>query len=657
MLKWFWEQRSNTEYVPPQVATFLQGWTPAKADMKSAVEPGSEVFVRELVQNFIDASNAPGVSRTTSSPTLHFRFVTLRGESAKSFFDQTDMVSISSRYQSFTPQQRAALRLPSSSVLGEDGPEIELLVVTESGTCGMSGPWDRSARARDESGREIVHRMRDALLATVRGYADKGLGAYGEGKKAVIGISAPRTLFAYTCFDPSTTDDGASRRFMGGVYWQNHEVDNMTFSGFAMIGDRSSVGTDGRPRPFANELADEVVSLLNLPGLELRSPERGETGTTYVFVEPKITPLEVAESLARNWWPSIVDNQAEFRITDEQGQDVPVVFSENLTPFINAYRATHSKSVEDWNSSSPDDFACDKSPLPSSLPETKIGDLSLALNLYPVTGWSRKDPDTNQSIVALIRDGMVISYQHFPRSGTKLAAPFVRGTFTVRSNQSPEAAEALRLSEPPLHNKWDETNRDLDESIKKTVKSVYKGIQERLYRFREQYVSAAPSREVNLALFQNHLSLGGSSRTGKTSGPSMAQAKNSKWSMLNDVATLEAVGDRRKAKASRVLKLANSSTLQSHSLSVLVEVGWEILEDGVWREANFTLLHLPIEVPDGWSLQSNGPLRNQFLGQISDIETKFAWESEPYRELWTLRPYMKVTEVEMPNASGEGGRE
>ena len=45
-------------------------------------------------------------------------------------------------------------------------------------------------------------------------------------------------------------------------------------------------------------------------------------------------------------------------------------------------------------------------------------------------GWSYEAPETNASLVALVRNDMVIAYQHFPLK-QRSKVPFVRGVFLV----------------------------------------------------------------------------------------------------------------------------------------------------------------------------------------------------------------------------------
>lgn len=633
-MEWYWEPRSNSEWTPPQIATLLQGWNDPKGEMKSPVPQEAEVFVRELVQNFIDAARDERQTNPASGkPTLTFQFIELRGQEAQELSQKLNLESLSERYASFDQAFLKDMRLAKSGTVMGERNTIRLLVVSESNTCGMYGQWERSDLVFDSRGNRIVSRMRDALLASVRGNAGKGLGAFGEGKKAVIGISAPRALLAYTCFDPATSTDDVSRRFMGGVYWQNHIFGERKYSGFAMIGGAIPQG-DVRPEPLTDVSADQAVVELAIPGLDVRDPHSGR-GTTYVFIDHVTNPQEVAESIARNWWPIIADDGAIFTVIDEEGENVPINFSESLQPFIAAYQATESRRIDTWDTGEKDIVATQVEVLRAQSGRFELGELKLAINLTPGSGWSRREPDSNMSMVALIRDGMVVAYQHVPRRN-KLAAPFVRGTFTVDSGKYPTSEDYLRSVEPPLHNKWQEDNRELDLDARKTAKDVYSQITERVRAFRTEYVANTPTAEQDLKIFRENLGVTGGKRVVT---PSLNVGKaNTPWAMLAEKAEVkDNLDGRRFAVASRTLQLAKA-VLESQE--VVVELGWEILEEDHWADASGLLLDLPIEPPLDWHALPGQP--NVFSGTVSAAPVLFTWQSRPYEDLWTLRPFMKV---------------
>lgn len=637
-MEWKWAARANGEFLPPQVATLLQGWNDPKADLKSQIPQESEVFVREVIQNFVDAARQEQVNNPGSStPSLTFRFIEVTGAEAKTLAKKLDLKSISDRYSSFDEKTLKDQRLSKSdTVLGRHD-KIKLLVLTETNTCGMYGQWKRSDQVKDSRGNEIVSRMRDALVTTVRESAGKGLGAFGEGKKAVIGISAARTLLAYTCFDPKTSTDDVSRRFAGGVYWQNHVYNNSKFTGFAMIGGVQPED-DVHPEPLSDSQADDAVRELGIPGLDVREPS-SEKGTTYVFVDHITSSEEVAEAIARNWWPLILDNGAEFKVIKEDGSDEEIVFKNYLIPFVDAYQKAESQQVTDWLSVDESQLAVKVQTLKSSSKTFPLGELKLAIDFRPVIGWSRKDPENNMSIVALVRDGMIIAYQSFPKA-RRLPAPFVRGTFTVKESLHPISANHLRSVEPPLHNKWQENDRASEPEASKAAKDVYAMVNEAVREFRDEHAARVPTEEQNLKIFRENLSISGGKRIVVPPEPAISKTP---WSMLSNSAEVRDNKDgRRIAIATRSVELSKKET-EEHA--VMLEVGWEILEDSTWVDASESLLEDSVSTPGGWT-RVDGK-RNVFKGDISNAPALFSWKSRPYRELWTLRPFMNVTSLKV----------
>jgi hypothetical protein len=502
----------------------------------------------------------------------------------------------------------------------------------------MYGHWDRSSSTVDTNNNEIQQKMRDALLATVRGSAGRGLGSFGEGKKAVIGISKCRALFAYTCFDARTSENGTSRRFMGGLYWQTHDVGTARYSGFAMIGGSPASG-EKRPRPFEDEEADLRVKDLDLPGLEVRDSENPETfGTTLLFLEPNIEPDEVLLALYRNWWPLMLDDAVDFEVFDSEGQQCEMDTPDYLKPFIHAYSASETVKVKNWES--PDATLAVNIEEISSQKKANltIGRLKIAIDLRPGIGWSQAYPESNWSIVALIRDGMLIAYQSFPLA-KKTPAPFVRGVFSVESSVNPKAELLLRRTEPPLHNKWRSSGQELDSGAREVAAEVYSQIKASVENFRQEHIATSANSEFELELFKSNLAIPGGRRNVKPVTPT--PKLGTIWSMLSSSAQVFDNGDgRRYAEASRSIQLANK-TADPHR--VRIEIGWQVLEDGKWKDAYHFLLTGPIEPPAGFK-RIDGTF-NEFEGNVTEKPRIFKWKSAPYRDLWTLRPYMKVVSL------------
>jgi hypothetical protein len=635
-MNWEWEKRGDAEYTPPNMSTIYAGWdiSRKKSELASqeSIPANTEVFVRELVQNFVDASRedyAPGVK-----PRLVLRFLKLTGEEAIKLSNNLSLQDISSHYSELSKEAKGAMRLDDSDLVSGKLSSIRLLVATETGTSGMYGQWERSSQKRDSSGREIKNKMRDALISHVRDSASagKGLGSYGEGKKAVIGISAARTILTYTCFQPDSSADGVHSRLLGSTYWENHSSETTKFTGMAMFGKSTPGGI--RPAPFVDSEADVLVNSLGIPGLESRKlGAQLDTGTTMVFFEPKAKPEDVAASIARNWWPLMENEGADFEVIDEDGEQVPITTNESLEPFISAYRQTQSQEIKSWetaNGASYVQTSVSTSEIPSA------GRLVLGIDLRPGLGFSHANPEKNWSLVALIRDGMIVAYQPFPKNARD-HVPFVRAIFEVTNEAHAESAALLRKIEPPLHNQWPEVNNGLDEATVKHSKQIIAAIKQNVDKFRKEHMGKLPEMEQDLPLFRNLLGIKGGSSISKPPKPTLSRSPVELLSAEAEITEGKSPGSR-VANSSRIIRIRQAE--QIDELRVSVRIGWEILEDGDWVEASTRLFGEMTSTPEGFSSTKGSP--NVFKGTLSKGDSRFEWDSREYFDLWTLRPFMSV---------------
>jgi pimeloyl-ACP methyl ester carboxylesterase len=634
---WYWEKRGDNEFTPPQITTIFQGWEEPKAGLFSGSEVPvqTEVFVREIIQNFIDASREEFSPDVT--PKLTFRFLELKGADAKRVADELGLKDIPGHYAQLSDQSKSQLRIPDSSVLQGQLSSIRLLVATEFGTSGMFGQWERSSTVKDAQGREIRNKMRDAMLASVRdASAGKGLGSFGEGKKAVIAVSAPRTIFAYTCFDPDTSADGVYSRFLGALYWENHNLDNTKYAGLALLG--KDVGAEARPVPFSDHEADDLVRAINIPGLAPRIQGGNlDTGTTLVFLDPVATASQVAESIARNWWPLIIDGEAEFEVLDEAGHAVPIEIPDELEPFVEAYSQQDKVEVTNWENADGPAYLCETLTTPKLGPSAR---LSLAIDLRPGVGFSRSNPEKNWSLVALIRNGMIVKYQHVPRSQSD-HAPFVRGVLEVNSREHSESEATLRKIEPPLHNNWPIEKEGVDSETVKHSREISNRLRKTVEEFKKRYSTNIPDSDQDLPIFRELLGVAEGS-TVIDPGPIQPLFK-SPVSLLNNSVDLVdgSKSGTRVVNSSR--KIALRKGLDFDELGVVIEIGWEVDEGGVWTDVTDKMLGPIINSPANFDASNSS--RNVFVGSLTTSEVVFEWTTNDFSELWTLRPFMKVTQT------------
>lgn len=630
-MSWIWEPRGEGEFQTPEVSSIYEGWNGWDADLATTISSHSEVFTREITQNFVDASRLVQAHRV-KSPTLTFRFIKFSGTQAEFIRGKLGVASLSKVYNDLDDSQRRSLKLPDSQLLGANSKDLTLLVVSETGTSGMLGTWARDDRHLDSDGKLIRRRMRDALLSSAGSNSKGSLGSYGEGKRAIIASSSPRSLFTYTAFDSGTTEDGVSRRLLGTTYWRPFNAAAKAFSGLALFGNQTDQSK--RPEPFTDADADSFVQDLGIPGFSVRDAENPDDwGTSQIFLEPVVSADEVRESIERNWWPLLLDESASFEVIDYEGNSLVVDPSQRdyLAPFLKGWELIRGKSQPEA------EFELLKN---VELPKVgAVGTLSLLMDLSD-SGFSRRDPESNRSIVALIRDGMIISYQKFPKN-RNLPEPFVRGTYEVGSGNDFEISELLRQVEPPLHNYWNVKHEAMEKTALNLAQGIYDSISQSVKEFRAQFVEDMVKQSVDLPLFDEMLSVAGGQRTKRSVGPTPPPPPKSDWVILDDGAEVKEFDENtRWAIASR------SVTLKADRLEQKLEIryGWRVEGDSGKLEEEPSLFRKTDFVSRGFKSQDPGVAVGILKpGQSLTIK----WSSNPYSELWTLQPFVQVTKLEV----------
>jgi hypothetical protein len=627
-LSWTWEPRGEASFQTPEVSGIYEGWREWPADLAfDESQKPSEIFTRELTQNFMDAARFMA-DRRTSPPSLTFRFLRLTGSEANRVAEVLGLKDLSEKYLQLSAEQKRSIKLPHSAFLSGEKEDLELLVVTESGTSGMFGRWTRDHLHKDSNGNVIYRRMRDALLDSAGSNSAGSLGSYGEGKRAIIAASNCRSILTYTAFDEGTTDDKASRRLLGATYWRPFNIAAQSFSGLSLYGD--STGGGSRPSPYQNEAADIIVSNLNIPGFSVRDASNHDNwGTSQIFIEPIVNPMAVASALERNWWPKIVNQEAVFEVFDYDGQPVEVSPTENpsLKPFIRCLEISADPSTIEVDYEETGKL---------SVTGGTVGRYALAVDVSE-NGWSLQEPESNRSMVALIRDGMLISYQKLPRA-KNLPQPFVRGIYEVSRDLDGESAELLRQVEPPLHNFWRTKHDAMDKAGLKLAQDVYNNLTDLMIAFREKFVEELVKQAVDLELFDEFLSVDGSTSVIKPPPP--PPPPPSDWEILSDGGTIEQFDDlSRWAKASRIVRLKQEKPEQT----VRIEFGWKVEADNGKLELESALFRNLVSVPRGFRQISPGVLMGNL---IPGKDVKLAWTSNPYQEMWTLQPFVQVTRLD-----------
>jgi hypothetical protein len=300
-----------------------------------------------------------------------------------------------------------------------------------------------------------------------------------------------------------------------------------------------------------------------------------------------------------------------------------------LAPFIRGWGLLGGKEVVDDENETVQAVSAPK--------HDKAGKLALMMD-FTETGWSKRDPETNRSLVALIRDGMLISYQKFPKS-RNLTEPFVRGVYSVSSKDDQELAELLRQVEPPLHNYWNTKHEAMDKAALNLAQSVYETISISVREFRSRFVEEMVKQSVDLALFDEMLSVSGGSRSNRKVEPPPPPPSKTDWTILDEGASVREFDE-----STRYAVAERSVTLKPNRTEQMVQItfGWKVegdsgkleQEDGLFRRTEF--------VSKGFSETQSGVI----VGTLKPgVSIKMKWSSKPYSEMWTLQPFVQVTKL------------
>jgi hypothetical protein len=639
---WFWELRGDGEFSPPNIVSIGDGWTDWDGPLKSAPSLAAEIFVRELVQNFVDAAREH--KRDTNSlevPTLDFHFVELTGDDAKRAVQKLGIKNHGNRFSTMDEDERKSIRLGASKILNGNVDVVRFLIVTEGRTTGMYGPWEMSAE-------KITRKMRSAILSTVGDKTGKGLGAYGEGKRAVIAASIPRTMFIYTRFANREDCGDVNRRLLGVTYWRTHSEGNLEATGLALLGAPSSVdgrGMTSRPTPFTNEDADEFLTELGIPHFVPRDTGSDvDLGTTHAFLEPVFDASEICWSIERNWWPLMLEAGAKFRVFDYDGSELQIDPKKRveLVPFIECYESSKKDEAE----RDKDYESCEVVEL-QGMKNVPAGILALKADISE-SGWSWADRETNVNLVAIIRDGMIIEYEKFPRV-VRTAPPYIRGIFTTDHQNYSEVAGQLRMVEPPLHNCFVEKGAGFDPEYMKTATKLYGYIIETVRVFRNRFKTTPPPNE------DDYQDFGDAFNTPEVPKPRQQKVRKPKppvppptrtkdpWTnefVVADLKPASKSGDQIIAEASRSIAL--KSSWKDDQLAVQIHVGWQVMGDrGGWLAAPELSDLSGVVMPVGFTQDG----ADSWVGTLTKESVQVDWVSHAYDALWTVRPYLEISLV------------
>ena len=624
-----WDWPSNEEINDfPDPLGFDREWHDWPATMAQGEHGPSvhaEIFSREYVQNSWDSIQEQLKRRAAKGITVdrygvEFRFVQLDGEDARRFVERFGIDGHRERYADMNERHRKDNRLGGSALITSEPDSIQLLVATEYCGQGMFGPWHTGGKAG------VVSRLKSALMHTrSEKNNDTAGGSWGHGKKAIANASKCRTIAVYTHFDDDDEypEDEVTTRFLGVSYWKSHDRGEFAHVGLGLLG--TETGEEGnfteRFRPLEDDEADHFVEELGVRGLEVRpNGDTASLGTTYLIVEPSFEPADLASALERNWWPLLAKEPGAISVTGYDGSLIPLAPAEReeLVPFL------HARDLA-IGADDPRERGDDVGPLTASGKE--VGTLSLTSD-DSEDGWSYADPETNRTLVALVRNDMVIAYEPFPRK-QRQKGPFLRGVLLVDRETNQEANELLRMSEPHLHNEWQtEAGNAVPEDSAKFAAATFSALQTRVRNLRSTLKEEEPQVARRFRVFSQVFSEGKAPSVTPPRPPRrpprpfrITGASNKHLDAnLKDPTQI-------RAESTVELSLTEKQLKSADRLEVFVTLGWRVLEEsGAVLDA--TLLDdSSITVPAGFDLVDER--KHMYRGWLTADPKPFTWQTTP----------------------------
>lgn len=639
--RWLWPSNEEINDFPDPLG-FDREWREWTATMSEGPSVHAEVFAREYLQNSWDSIQAQVAELETAGEQVpqhgvEFRFVRLHDEEAQAFVSKFGLNGHRMRFNKMSQKHQSDNRLGGSDLITSTPSSVEILIASERCGQGMFGPWLTGGKAG------VVSRLKSALMHT---RSDKNNqvagGSWGHGKKAIANASKCRTIAVYSNFGrrPEYPGDDAEKRLLGVSYWKSHDLGENAHVGLGLLGAETE--TSGsfleRFRPLKNEESDQFVKHLGVPGFAVRdSGEAASLGTSYLIVEPAFGPDDLVSALERNWWPLIGRDQTHISVTGYDGSIIPLLPEERteLRPFLHA-RDLATGVVE------PRDRGDDVGPVTAS--NKKVGLLALTSD-DSEHGWSWSSPDENRTLVALVRNDMVIAYEHFPRR-RRQKGPFMRGVLLVDRDQNSDASELLRMSEPHLHNEWQtiEGNAVPQDSAKFAEETLSR-IQKRVGPLRASLLEKEVNIPQRFASFSRVFSEG---KSPSVSPPKPIPKPYRPFQITGaSHRHLEAKIDdptQIRAESTVHLSLTEKQLGKAAHLEVLVTLGWKVMQEAnLVSEASLLDLN-SLGFPEGFT--PVGGTDRTFRGVLTADPKPFTWQTTFFPDDWCISPDPVVEAIE-----------
>lgn len=567
------------------------------------------LLAREAPQNSWDAART--LRKTEKNPdipfSITFKFVELHGDERESFIEMLDLRALDARREHFekNPLQPCIL-----DGLDDPSKPLRLLYVIDRGSHGLFGGLHLKRKSH----------LFQAMLIIGGGKKEQGDGgSFGFGKTALQRSGLIRTVIAHSTFRP-LNDDPVRSRFLGITWWPAHEADGKDYEGKALFADLKQSGPTGRPRPvpYEDEVADSWAAELGFPA---RDPDEVEDlGTSFLVVDPAVTPEDLVREINKWWWPALEENLFPVRVIRADGEVlVPKPADDPFTSqFLKPARiARKMEEPKDPDTRPSDNWT-----------GGVFGSLGLCVTPDPVGDDGKKHSGKHR--VALVRGPrMVIEYKEHTARRTVISGVFYA---------SEDSNELLRQSEPASHHCWNQNpSSDVPPEAAKRAKDVLSRIQRGVTSMASRLTPPPPKDNKALPLFSKLMA----GFMGNKKGPTPPPPGGGDPIEIRFVKSPEpTVADADALSAKATFSVSVGDTAPGRACSVEVSCPVYINEDEAETknaQAKWGSTLKVVGKDTGFTATADGT----FVGVITkDKKVTFTVESSPYLNLWsaTVQP-------------------